>query len=147
MCRCSQAQALGCLSQCTNDGAACLVVRLLVSCLGFTYIYIHTLLGCLGMVWTTHDQTITGPRKRMTCFLAFRVTDCIACGHRPTITAETLPQYSYSDFTGQQPHDSAPPELRVLPRELRQVASHAVSASTEVERHHRHAKASFCTDI
>ena len=68
--------------------------------------------------------------------LACRVTNCIACGHEPTITAETLLQYSYSDFTGQQPHDSAPPELRVLPRELRQAVSHAVSMSTDIERHH-----------
>ncbi len=46
--------------------------------------------------------------------------DCIACGPDATVTAESLPAYSYTDFTGQEAaNDSGPPQLNLLPPDQR----------------------------
>ena len=70
--------------------------------------YRHCAMNHLGVLVTRH-------------VCVCRVIDCAACGNSPTITSQTLPGYSYSDFTGQAPHDSGPPELQVLPRDQRSV--------------------------
>lgn len=49
----------------------------------------------------------------------YRMKDCIACGPSATVTAESLPAYSYTDFTGQEANDSALPQLRLLPLDQR----------------------------
>jgi len=49
----------------------------------------------------------------------YRMKDCIACGPSATVTAESLPAYSYTDFTGQEANDSALPQLRLLPPDQR----------------------------
>ena len=45
--------------------------------------------------------------------------DCVACGPDAAITAESLPAYSYTDFTGQAANDSAPAQLHMLPADQR----------------------------
>ena len=50
---------------------------------------------------------------------ARRMKECIACGSDASITAESLPTYSYTDFTGQPASDSAPPQLHLLPESQR----------------------------
>ncbi|DBA82552.1 TPA: Adenylyltransferase and sulfurtransferase MOCS3 [Trebouxia sp. C0005] len=51
--------------------------------------------------------------------LRARMKDCIACGPDATVTAESLPSYSYTDFTGQEADDSGPPQLDLLPADQR----------------------------
>lgn len=43
-----------------------------------------------------------------------RAAGCAACGEAPTITAQSLPDYDYHAFTGQEPTDAAPPPLALL---------------------------------
>ena len=45
--------------------------------------------------------------------------ECIACGDKPTITAESLQHYDYGAFTGAPSNDAAPQPLQLLPEEDR----------------------------
>lgn len=58
---------------------------------------------------------------------------CAACGEKPSITAESLPQYDYSAFTGAPSNDAAPQPLGLLQRDERisaeQVADQALLRS------------------
>lgn len=47
--------------------------------------------------------------------LRSRRPECAACGHSPSITADSLPGYDYIAFTGQGYNDKAPPALELLP--------------------------------
>ena len=51
--------------------------------------------------------------------ILLRMKDCIACGPDAAITAESLPAYSYTDFTGQAANDTAPPQLHLLSADQR----------------------------
>ncbi|CAL8465473.1 g5009 [Coccomyxa elongata] len=47
--------------------------------------------------------------------LRAKMPGCIACGHNPSITAQSLPEYDYNGFTGAPSNDTAPQSLQLLP--------------------------------
>ena len=65
--------------------------------------------GTLDTVKATHKDAV----------VLLRMKDCMACGPNAAITAESLPAYSYTDFTGQAANDTAPPQLDLLPADQR----------------------------
>ena len=65
--------------------------------------------GALDTVKATHNDAVS----------LLRMKECIACGPDAAITAESLPAYSYTDFTGQAANDTAPAQLHLLPADQR----------------------------
>eukprot|EP00884_Botryococcus_braunii_P020045 jgi/Botrbrau1/6724/Bobra.0324s0015.1 len=63
--------------------------------------------------------------------LRARSPSCAACGHNPTITADTLASYDYTAFTGQAPIEEGPPPCKLLPRSQRLGAQDLSKALSE----------------
>ena len=63
--------------------------------------------------------SLTLSKLHSDAIVLLRMKECIACGTDAAITAESLPSYSYTGFTGQAADDSAVPQLHLLPADQR----------------------------